>query len=220
VRYSIVTITKNNPEGLRKTQQSVESQTYSDYEWIVIDGERELDNGIYDAMNKGITRAQGEYTIFMNAGDEFASPNILQDLSQYHADFIYGDAIEGGRVKRAKPVSKMKKGMITHHQAMMYRTKILKKLCYDERYNLAADYKLTLQFINLSRCIFYINKNICIFEMGGVSQRHAALSRQQESVIRQELGIFAPLTPYRQWVAQGVKNHVPWLYHGLKRLTE
>jgi putative colanic acid biosynthesis glycosyltransferase len=122
----------------------------------------------------------------------------------------------GLHYKKAKHHCCIKNGMVTHHQAMVYRTKILKNLRYDERYSLAADYKLTLQFISLTHSIHYINKALCVFEMGGVSQINAKESRRQEIQIRRELGISAPFTPYRQWAAQIVKLYMPWLYYKIR----
>ena len=216
MRFSVITITKNNPDGFQKTKQSIELQTYSDFEWIIIDGDKEPDNGIYHAMNKGIERARGEHTIFMNAGDEFASPDILRTLSFLHADFIYGDAIEGGFIKRARHVSQISHGMITHHQAMIYKTDLLKTLRFDESYSIAADYKLTFEFIKISNCIYYINLPLCIFETGGVSCLNAAVSRHQEVAIRAEMGISSPFTPYRQWAAHHIKTLCPSLYRRIK----
>ena len=219
VRYSIVTITKNNPQGFKKTQASVQAQTYSNYEWIVIDGDKEPDSGIYDAMNKGIERASGEYIVFMNAGDEFADEDILDRLSHFDADFIYGDAIEGGRVKQSKHHAQMKGGMITHHQSMVYRRSLLKTLRYNLDYKIAGDYDLTLRFLSLSNCFYFVNFPICIFECGGVSQKNAGKARIEEVCARQALGIKAPLTPYRQWAAQIIKRCCPWLYLKLRTVT-
>jgi len=182
----------------------------------VVDGDIDPDNGIYDAMNKGIARANGDFVMFMNAGDVFAGENTLSKIAQYDADFIYGDAMEGGHLKRAKHHSKIKSGMVTHHQSMVYRTKILKTLQFDERYRVAADYKLTLQFINLSNSIEYINSVLSIFDVGGVSQQNARLGRIEESQIRKDLGIRSTITPYRQWGTQILKNYAPWLYWALK----
>ena len=112
---SIITITKNNQTGLTKTAHSLNDQTYKDYEWIVVNGNsgdqiphfvtsknitliNERDNGIYDAMNKGVKGAIGQYFIFMNAGDIFESKNTLTEIhdriKDEAFDFIYGDSLE------------------------------------------------------------------------------------------------------------------------------
>ena len=109
---SIITINFNHLEGLKRTYESVLSQTFTDYEWIVIDGGStdgsrefieqhqdrfaywcsEKDNGIYHAMNKGIRQAKGEYLNFMNAGDTFACSETLAGVFsvQRTADILYG----------------------------------------------------------------------------------------------------------------------------------
>ena len=91
MKYSIITINYNHIEGLKRTIDSVISQTSSNYEYIIIDGGStdgsvniikeykehlvywisEKDNGVYHAMNKGVAQAQGDYCIFMNSGDCF-----------------------------------------------------------------------------------------------------------------------------------------------------
>lgn len=218
MRFSIITITKDNEIGFQKTKQSIESQSFLDFEWVVIDGDIEPDNGIYDAMNKGLNRAVGDHVIFMNAGDVFADENTLEYISKYDADFIYGDAIENDFIKRAKHVSKIKSGMITHHQSMIYKRDVIGDLRFDETYSYAADYKFTLEFLNLSNSIYYINHPLCVFEMGGVSQQNAKASRHQEIQIRKELNISAPLAPYRQWAAQMLKIYCPWVYLKLRMI--
>lgn len=218
-RFSVITITKNNPAGFNKTQLSVESQLYSDFEWIVIDGEKEPDNGIYDAMNKGLDRAKGAYVLFLNAGDEFADQNALQRLADYDADFIYGDYIERGHVVHAKPHDMINSGMVTSHQAMAYNRSVIGDLRYDMRYSLAADYKFTLQFLQKAETVHQVDFPICIFETGGVSQHFAKQARQEEKAVRSELGIKAPWTVPRQWLALIVKSFSYRLYLKLRAIV-
>ena len=115
MKVSIITINLNNLRGLRRTMESVASQTSKDYEWIVIDGGStdgskefieqnskhiaywvsEPDNGIYHAMNKGIEVAKGDYFHFLNSGDSYASSDIIESFIKMSptADVIYGNAI-------------------------------------------------------------------------------------------------------------------------------
>lgn len=101
-KFSIVTVVRNDLDGLRKTAESVCVQQLDDYEWIVIDGASsdgtiaylnslqlnslkwisESDRGIYDAMNKGILLSRGEYLVFLNAGDTFPAANTLHLVNQ------------------------------------------------------------------------------------------------------------------------------------------
>lgn len=204
---SVVTITKNNADGFARTRFSVESQEYPDFEWIVVDGDAEADNGIYDAMNKGLDRARGTHALFMNAGDVFAGPDILGRIAPYlNFDFIYGDAIEGGHLKRAR--HNIAHGMPTHHQAMIYKKDARR---FDTKYRIAADYKFTAQYMRGGNQK-YLPFAVCVFEQGGVSQKNATLGRREQAQIRRELGIHAPLTAPMQWAASALKRTCPALY--------
>jgi len=115
LKLSIITINQNNVEGLRRTIESVVSQTYIDYEYIIIDGAStdesvtvikqfensikfwisEPDKGIYNAMNKGVSKASGEYCLFLNSGDYLYSNEVLQKFvkSNLHEDILVGDLL-------------------------------------------------------------------------------------------------------------------------------
>ncbi len=141
VEISIITVTLNNAEGLRKTLDSIWSQQNCDYEHIVIDGGStdhtlnilhaagdkidyylsEPDLGPYHAMNKGIKLAKGKWLIFMNSGDIFASGQILSELKQHlsdNVDVIYSDwsYLESGRLVKAD-IQKLN----IRHQSLLYR---------------------------------------------------------------------------------------------------
>lgn len=243
--FSVITITRNNAKGLRATCESLKQQICMDYEWIVIDGAStdstleylkdkpallvsEPDLGIYDAMNKGIERAGGAYLIFMNAGDRFAGPGVLQNLAgltKTKPAFLYGDSYEeqpGAKAfyKKARSHKKQGWGMFTHHQAMVYRREILGDLRYNLRYKIAADYDFTLRFLEKGGQVVYWPNPLCLFEAGGVSQQQAAPGRQEQFLIRKNLGI-SPLRNRTifmlQYVNYALRRLFPPLYRLLKR---
>lgn len=247
-RISIITITYNNRDGLRRTAESVLSQTGRDYEWIIVDGAStdgtqgdfsnytkaritsEPDNGIYDAMNKGIEQSNGDYLIFMNAGDTFASPTILDSILNVirnnNPDLIYGDAWEQGKggetfYKRAKPHSRILYGLFTHHQSIFYNRAALGKMRYDTSYRIAADYDLTLRFLqNKARICQYVAEPICIFESGGISQKNIDTGREEQHRSREQNGVspfYNAMISRRQKLASLLRELCPALYHLSKR---
>lgn len=238
--FSIVTITRNNLAGLKTTAASLENQNCRDFEWIVIDGDScdgtkgylpslpaislsEPDRGIYDAMNKGIDRARGDYLIFLNAGDALAAPDVLHRLRNDIAgeDFIYGDSLEGGRTKPARPHHKIALGMPTHHQAMAYRRDRIGGLRYDIAYPIAADYKFTMVFLIQSRTARYCPYPLCIFEQGGISQTRARQGRIEQFFIREEARLCSAtgniLIYLGQTAALGLRTLFPGLYWKIKQ---
>lgn len=213
--FSIVTVTKNNPAGFSRTHNSLSLQDCSDYEWLVQDGAVTPDTGIYDAMNQALDRAIGQYVIFMNAGDVFATSQTLSIVAAHAgSDFIYGDAIEDGRLKPAR--HDIARGMITHHQAMAYRRDVIGPLRYDTNYHIAADYKFTAQFLRHAQTRQHVALPVCVFAGGGVSQIKTALGRREQAAIRQELGIKAPGVQVAQVAAQTLKTVAPGLYWKLR----
>lgn len=114
-KLSIITVNLNNREGLRKTIESVICQSFSDYEYIIIDGGStdgskelielyqnkvtywisETDKGIYNAMNKGIKTGKGDYCLFLNSGDWLVNSTVIEKefSDSKQADIIYGNTI-------------------------------------------------------------------------------------------------------------------------------
>lgn len=252
--FSIVTITFNNLKGFQRTHRSMQEQDCADYEWIIVDGAStdgtadyikelnvhiisEPDKGLYDAMNKGIDHAKGKYIVFMNSGDEFASPSTLSDIKaaiDKHSsspDFIYGDALETGEYENSdgKPLYKParshehpERGLFTHHQAMYYAREKISDLRYDLSYPIAADYKFTAQFLMNCNDVFYIPSALCLYESGGISQTGAAKGRKEQFRIKKELKI-APLYKIlliylTQAMAQNLRSLCPDLYWRIRSL--
>lgn len=166
---TIITVVLNKKEDLEKTIQSVISQTYKNIEYIIIDGGStdgsldvikkyqyaihawisEPDKGIYDAMNKGIRLASGDWVNFMNAGDVIYNFNVVNSLKNYFLEntaLIYGDVAIGydgfERIEYARPFSRLWKEMACCHQSVFIKKQILAEFMFDLRYPLAADYDL------------------------------------------------------------------------------
>lgn len=255
---TIVTVTKNNLTGLKKTHESIQEQTLPDFEWLVIDGDSDdgtkeylkdhknntaykyliryssaKDDGIYDAMNKGIKYAYGKYIIFMNAGDCFATPKAIETLKPHMAkspDFLYADALETSNIttkpikKPAMPHTNIQWGMFTHHQAMIYSTKRIKEhnMHYALRFKIASDYDFTARFLKNAKKITYIPKPLCIFEHGGISQQRAYQGRREQFIIKEELELVSSLENVLIFTIQSLtwtlKNKAPFIYSILRAL--
>lgn len=210
--FSIITVTLNNLSGLRKTYDSILSQNFYDYEWLVVDGNSkdatlsflksthaqyisEQDHGIYDAMNKGLDRATGDYIIFMNAGDCFAEKDILSTIKKHiedkYSDFLYGDSFENFNnkviLKKSALHSKIKNGMFTHHQSMIYKKDVIGNQRFDLSYLIAADYDFTYRYLQKCKEISKLSLPLCVFESGGISQTHALQGRIEQFKIRKQL---------------------------------
>lgn len=194
-RITIITVCYNADKLLEKTILSVINQTYSNIEYVIIDGDSkdgtkdiinkyissiniaisEKDNGIYDAMNKGIRIASGDFIIFMNAGDEFDENSTIESVFNMNYDsncVIYGQVrfIPSNRIVDGKfNKYKLSRHNIPH-QAIFYSAKYLKKYEYNLKYNLYADYFLNLTLFSKKEIKFiYCDKIIAKYLQGGVS---------------------------------------------------
>jgi len=158
----------------------------------------EPDKGLYDAMNKGISLAKGGYIIFLNSGDELSEGNVLtvvnDIINNCNPDFIYGDANEKtitGDILH-KPAYSHKKvwyGMFTHHQSMFFKRKTIidNHIFYNLNFSIAADYAFVAKVYSASDSFYYINKTICIFEQGGVSETHIYKALNEQWEIRRDI---------------------------------
>lgn len=173
MKLSIITINYNNKEGLQKTIDSVVCQTWRDFEWIIIDGgstdgSKELieqyqqhfaywcsepDKGIYNAMNKGIDHAEGEYLLFLNSGDVLYDACVLQrvDDLQVEADIISGQV---ERMDNQQPLRVYDESILMqlyhdtlNHQGTFIKRSLFGDLRYDENLKIVSDWKFWIEAI-------------------------------------------------------------------------
>lgn len=197
---SVITVVYNDPEGLERTVKSVAKQTYPLVEFIVIDGASdeatqivlsksidhidffisEPDEGIYDAMNKGIAAATGDFCIFMNAGDSFYEEDVLQKISsQFHGDcdvlygsrnYIFGRKHEKHKVQKAQPIDEIINGMPLCHQATFYSSAVLRNVPFNTTFRYAADYHQLVTLFKGNYRFRKVDEIICNFYAGGSSE--------------------------------------------------
>lgn len=193
MNISIITINFNNASGLKCTIESVIHQTSSDYEYIVIDGGStdgsvdvikqyeskihywvsEPDNGIYNAMNKGVCKANGDYCIFMNSGDCFADDRVLEDVLKIglKTDVVTGGVVFGPDNAFYGPKSVTLKHFFTKslaHQASFIKTTVLREIPYDESLKIVSDWKFFIDAIVINKHSYSpINRLIAVNEPAG-----------------------------------------------------
>lgn len=208
MKLSIITINYNNLIGLQRTYDSVVCQTWTDYEWIVIDGGStdgsrkfieahkenfvywcsEPDKGVYNAMNKGIKRANGEYLNFMNSGDCYYDKNTLMNVfsQKIEADLVYGNWIrvypDHKEYKAAPPKAFSATVFFENvcHQAMFIKSYMLKDKGYDENMKIYADWKRWIDMSLDGNSFQYIPYTICKYEaLTGISEKENSIKTKE-----------------------------------------
>jgi len=180
---SIITVNFNNADGLEKTIKSVQNQTFSNHEHIVIDGGSndgsyeiiekhkrsfsywvsEADSGIYNAMNKGIKKAKGDYLLFLNSGDYLFDSDTFQSFNtiNYREDIIYGkikwkkgNEIWDGNFSNKITFDYFSRASLPH-QGSFIKSKLFKEVGkYDEKLNIVSDWKFFVLAIYKHNCTF------------------------------------------------------------------
>lgn len=206
MKLSIITICLNNREELQRTVASVVGQTCNDYEYIVVDGGstdgcRELiastpridrwvsepDTGIYNAMNKGVRMAGGDYVLFLNSGDTLRDRDVLGKVVPRlgKADFYAGHYLtdRGGKTRllcspRRLSAKFLLEGALMH-QATFTRTALLRATPYDERLRIVADWAFLLEQWLMRGCTYeMMDVVVSVFAMDGVSTNKKTVARR------------------------------------------
>ena len=197
---SIITVVYNGEEHIEETIRSVIGQSYDNVEYIVIDGGStdgtvdvirkyeeyidywvsESDDGIYDAMNKGIMLAAGEWINFMNSGDTLYDKTTLADIAAQittDTDLIYGDAEMRYRTFKRKrlslPISEISKGMCFCHQSMYVRTALHRQHLYNLSYTICADYDFICKVYKNKSKFMKLDRVLASCSTEGVSDRQS-----------------------------------------------
>jgi glycosyltransferase involved in cell wall biosynthesis len=215
-KLSVITVNLNNADGLLRTIESVLSQTFSSIQFIVIDGAStdgsvdivksneskidfwisEKDSGVYNAMNKGIVKATGEYLIFMNSGDSFIDNDIVRRVFEENAsaDLIYGyiETPVGIRVIPEKLDVSFLVRRSLNHQATFIKRQLFDKIgLYNEMNRFESDWEFFIIALLKEKCSVYNFKHVVsFFEMGGLSSNpklHEIKYKEKKEVIRRVL---------------------------------
>ena len=235
---TIITINRNNAAGLERTMQSVLNQTCKDFEYVVVDGAStdgsvdvirqfsqqfgdrlkwlsEPDKGIYNAMNKGIRMASGNYLEFLNSGDCLASPDVVGKMFKAleengYPSILYGNMLKNmvdGRIVRDKcfaggriTLLGMYHGCLNHSPAYIRKSLFQKYGEYDETLRICSDWKWYMNAIVLGEeTPSYVDLDITVFDMTGISETNKELLDSERNSLLKEMIPNNILSDYDRW---------------------
>jgi len=254
IKITVITITYNAENAIERTLDSVLKQTFPDIEHLIIDGASndrtvsiateyklrscsanngheiiitsEPDNGLYDAMNKGINKASGNYLVFLNAGDVYPSSSTLETIAcmvgegEESPGVLYGntDIVDDNgtflRHRRLSPPSHLSwrsflHGMLVCHQAFYARTDIAKRNNYDLRYKLSADIDWCIRVMKDAKRnhlpLRYVDTVVVNYLDGGMSiQNHKASLKERYHIMCRHYGFITTTLMHLWFVIRGV----------------
>lgn len=242
MKLSIITITYNAEKFLKRTIESILAQSNQDFEYIIIDGKSkdstleiakayservnllvsEPDKGLYDAMNKGLRLAKGDFVWFMNAGDEINDSEVvatfMKALAETNADVFYGDTyfveenstIQGlrseitpHRLPKNLKWQDMNLGMLVCHQAFIARKSIAP--FYLEN-NLSADIDWEIECLKRAKKVQFLDRVVAKYLVGGISNKQLKRSLlDRYEVLKKHFGFFGVIMAHIQITIRGVK---------------
>jgi putative colanic acid biosynthesis glycosyltransferase len=219
MKVSVITVHLNDFSGLLSTLDSVRNALRDEnLRWVVVDGDSafedpddqsvfddiralgatlksESDQGIYDAMNKGTAYCDGDYILYLNAGDQlhpdFSRSRLECELGMDKPAMIWGTCYErfpGGELVRLKNRSPGLAwyGTPVNHQNVLFRRDVLGSKPYDTRYQYCADYDLISRILKSGGSVHRTELPIAIFQRGGASAQNFAATMQEEELLRTE----------------------------------
>ena len=239
-KFSIITITFNAAAVIEPTLQSVLEQTYTNYEYLLIDGGSkdgtvekargsgiefahivsEPDNGLYDAMNKGIALASGDYLCFLNAGDAFYAPETLQTIADAATaeetlpDVLYGETAEVDearnfvRMRRLQAPERLtwrsfRSGMLVCHQAFYAKREIAPM--YDLQYRLSADVDWCIKVMKKAKKLVNVNATVVNYLQNGLSlQHHRASLKERFRIMSRHYGLLPTIGRHLWFIVRAI----------------
>ena len=205
MKFSIITATRNSEKTIKKTLNSVNSQSYQDIEHIIVDGKStdqtlkivdkfgnrvtnlisERDDGIYDALNKGIKIATGDVIAFLHSDDVYANETVISDIVNCFAngtqgvygDLVYTDKADVNKVFRYWKScdflpSLLSKGWMPPHPTLFLRREVYQKYgAFDISFKIAGDYDFMLRILKDNIAVKYLPQVIYKMRLGGESNR-------------------------------------------------
>lgn len=239
-KFSIITVTYNAASVIEPTLQSIVAQTYRNFEFLLIDGGSsdgtvekvrdsgvpiaclvsERDSGLYDAMNKGIERATGDYLCFLNAGDSFHAPDVLEKMVASIAqketlpDILYGETAEVDekrnfvRMRRLQAPEKLdwrsfRHGMLVCHQAFFARRTLAPT--YDLSYRFSADVDWCIRVMKNSKDIVNTHVVVVDYLQNGLSlQNHRASLMERFSIMAKHYGLLPTILRHAWFVVRAI----------------
>ena len=220
-KLSVITVVYNDVHHVERTMHSVFNQTYPNIEYLIIDGGSsdgtleilkqyesqiakfitEKDEGIYDAMNKGLALASGDYVLFMNSGDEMYAPDTVEQIfaSQADADIYYGETEIYSKnwqrlgQRRHKAPEKFtwksfKYGMNICHQAIYIKRSLVQS--YDLKYHLSADIDWIIKAAKQAKHIVNTKQYVAKYLSGGMSKkRHFQSLKERFQIFSKHYGL-------------------------------
>jgi glycosyltransferase involved in cell wall biosynthesis len=224
-KLSVITVVYNNARDVERTLRSVLNQTYPNIEYIVIDGAStdgtleiirryqdglakvvsEKDTGIYDAMNKGLALASGDYVLFMNSGDELYAPDTVEkvfatapDADIYYGETeMYNEAWQSiGKRRHSVPEKftwrSFRFGMTISHQAIYIRRSLTEP--YDRQYQLSADIDWILTATKKAKNTVNVPGYVAKYLVGGMSKkRHRESLKERFAIFTKHFGLIPNL---------------------------
>ena len=258
MKLSIITVNYNNFDGLKKTAESILTQTWRDFEWIIIDGAStdgsreyivdlneslnkngwnpisywcsEPDKGIYNAMNKGIFHAKGEYLNFMNSGDTFHENTTLEkvipffaealgDIYYGNANYIYKDHEEINAKPEKLSFEFIFRYTISHQASFIRKELLIQSEGYDETLKIVSDWKMWLVWMMQKRKFIHIGLIVCDFDAYGISLTNDKMLYEEREKVYEDilpiglrenmdkLHVYEKVTPYREHLFNYIIEH-------------